>query len=146
MLMRMRYIFTVSDIVLSMPTRSLLAIRFPFSRWWRSVSFIMASAPAQLAPYVYNVIKMLSKFAELVGVEVTVRHLVHQFAPGFYIGTMVNLRHRGSKCLVVRMDNKGSHQFCLGYFYVKIEAVVANADGFPEAWNHTRKCPNFFYF
>lgn len=42
--------------------------------------------PAQLAPFVYKVIKMLSKFAELAGVEITVRYLVHLFTPSFYRG------------------------------------------------------------
>lgn len=51
---------------------------------------------------------MLAKFVKLAEVEVTVRHLVHIFAPHFYRGTMLNLRPRGGKCLVVRIDDKGN--------------------------------------
>lgn len=89
---------------------------------------------------------MLTKFAELVDVEVTLRHLVHLFAPSFYKGTMLNLNHRGGKFLVVKIDDKASRQFWLDFFYVRIVDVVANADGFPETWNHTRKCLCFFRF
>lgn len=66
--------------------------------------------PTQLAPYVYKVIKKQSEFTDLAGVEVTLRHLVHLFALSFYQGTMLNLQHCGGKCLVVKMDNKGSQQ------------------------------------
>lgn len=44
----------------------------------------------QLSLYVYEVIKMLSNIVELATIEVTVRHLVHLFAPNFYRGTMFN--------------------------------------------------------
>lgn len=40
--------------------------------------------PAQLAPLVYKIIKMLTKFVELVGVEVTLRHFVYLYMPSFY--------------------------------------------------------------
>lgn len=95
-------------------------------------------SPTQLAPYVYKVIKMLSKFAELVGVEVTVRHLVYIFPSHFYQGTMLNLRHRG-KYLIVKMDDKGIWKFWLDYFFIKTEVVIADVIGFTLAWNHTRK-------
>lgn len=38
---------------------------------------------------------MLAKFVELADVEITVRHLIHLFAPHFYRGTLLNLRHHG---------------------------------------------------
>nr|XP_009791454.1 PREDICTED: uncharacterized protein LOC104238700 [Nicotiana sylvestris] len=88
--------------------------------------------PIQLAPLV----KILSKFAELADVEITLRHNVHLFMPTFYCGKMLNIRHRGSKSLVVKTDDKGSQQFWLNFFYVKIEFVVADVADFPEAWNH----------
>lgn len=45
--------------------------------------------------------------------------------------------------LVVRIDDKGSHQFWLDFFFVKIEVVVDDVISFPEAWNRTRK---YLYF
>lgn len=100
---------------------------------------------AQLTPYIYKVIKMLTKFAEFAGVEVIVWFLVHLFAPSFDRGMMLNLRHCRCKCIVVKMDDKSSHQFWLDFFYIRTEDVVANIDGFPEAWNYTCKC-QFFSF
>lgn len=64
---------------------------------------------------------MLSKFAELAGVEITIWHLVDIFAPIFYWGTMLNLRRCGGKFLVVKMDDNGSRQFWLDFFFVKTE-------------------------
>lgn len=95
---------------------------------------------AQLAPYVYKVIRILTKFADLVGVELTLQHLVNLFAPSLYRGTMLNVRHRGGKYLVVNMDDKAHRQFWLNIFYIRIEDVVANVDCFLEAWNYTHKC------
>lgn len=85
----------------------------------------------------------MSKFAKMASVEITVRHLVHLFVPNFYLGTMLNLRHREGKSLVVRMDDKSSRQFWLDFFFVKIEVVVDDVISFPEAWNRTRK---YLYF
>lgn len=76
---------------------------------------------------------MLTKFVELAEVELTVRHLTHLFALSFYRGMMLNLCHRRGRCLVVKMLDKANCQFLLNFFFVKIEDVVANADGFPEA-------------
>lgn len=58
--------------------------------------------PAQLSPYNYKFIRMISKHAELAGVEVSVLHLMHLFAPSFHQATMLHLLYRGGKCLVVR--------------------------------------------
>nr|XP_033513953.1 uncharacterized protein LOC117278587 [Nicotiana tomentosiformis] len=82
---------------------------------------------------------MLTKFVELVGVELTLQNLVRLFAPSFYRGTMLNLLHRGGKFLMVKTDDKASHQLWLNFFYVRTEDVVANVDVFPEAWNYTHK-------
>lgn len=86
---------------------------------------------------------MLTKFAELVGVELTLQYMVHLFAPSFYRGTVLNLHHCGGKCSVVKMDDKASHQFWINVFYVNTEDVVANADGFPVTWNYMHKYPIF---
>lgn len=75
---------------------------------------------------------MISKYVELARVKVTVRHLMHLFAPNFQRGMMLYLRHRGGKCLVVKMDDKANCIFWLNYFYVKTGDVVDNADGFAE--------------
>nr|XP_033510070.1 uncharacterized protein LOC117274817 isoform X1 [Nicotiana tomentosiformis] len=64
--------------------------------------------PAQLSPYVYKLIRMLAKYAELAGRGVSLRHLMHLFAPSFYREMMLHLRHRGSKSLVVKMDDKAN--------------------------------------
>jgi len=94
---------------------------------------------AQLSPYIYKLICMLTKYVELAGRGISLRHLMHLFAPNFYIGMMLHLRHRGSKSLVVKIDDKANRQFWLSYFFVKTEDVVANANGFPEVWNYARK-------
>nr|XP_033511981.1 uncharacterized protein LOC117276733 [Nicotiana tomentosiformis] len=65
------------------------------------------------------------------------RHLIHLFASSFYRWTMLNLRHRGGKYLVVKMEDKGSQQFWIDYFFVKTEAIAANVNGLPKAWNHS---------
>lgn len=52
---------------------------------------------------------------------------------------MLHLRHRESKCLVLKMDYKANRQFWLNYLYVKTEDVVVNVSGFPEIWNYARK-------
>lgn len=52
---------------------------------------------------------------------------------------MLKLRHRGGNCLVVKMDDKASRQFWFNFFFVRTKDVVANVNGFPEAWNYTRK-------
>lgn len=74
------------------------------------------------------------------------QHLVHLFAPSFNRGMILNLRHRGGKCLVVKMDKKGSRQFWLNYFFVKTEVVVTDVTDFPEAWNHTRNYSCFCFY
>lgn len=51
--------------------------------------------PAQLAPFVYKVIKILLKFFELAGIEITMRNLVHLFVHNFYRVRMLNLRYHG---------------------------------------------------
>nr|XP_033516744.1 uncharacterized protein LOC117281059 [Nicotiana tomentosiformis] len=79
---------------------------------------------------------MLTKYAELAGRGVSLRHLMHLFTPSLYRGTMLHLCHRGSKSLVEKMDDKANCQFWLYHFFVKTEDVVANASGFPEAWNY----------
>lgn len=82
---------------------------------------------------------MITKYAELAGVEVSLRHLMYLFAPIFHRGTMLHLFHQGSKCLVVKMDDKANCQFWFKCFYVKIEDIVVNASRFPEVWNYARK-------
>lgn len=74
---------------------------------------------------------MISKFTELAGVEVTLRHLMHLFS-------------LGGKCLVVKMDDKSNRQSWLNYFYVKTKDVVINASEFPKLWNYARKNPSPF--
>nr|XP_009597861.1 uncharacterized protein LOC104093758 isoform X1 [Nicotiana tomentosiformis] len=86
--------------------------------------------PTQLAPYIFKVAMILMKFSELAIVDNTVHHLIHLFAPHFYRGTLLNLHHRGGKCLVVRMDDKASRHFWLDYFFVKREDVVSTAADF----------------
>lgn len=76
---------------------------------------------------------MLSKFAELADVEVTLRHTMHLFMPTFYCDTMLKICHRGSKSLVVRMDHKGSRQFWLDFFFVKTETIMTDAVDFSDA-------------
>lgn len=88
----------------STPIPSPSAILFLFRLWWRDSTI----AISQLAPLDYKEVKILSKFAELADVEITLRHIMHLFMPTFYRRTMLNIRHRGSKFLIFRMDDKGS--------------------------------------
>lgn len=53
---------------------------------------------------------------------------------------MLNVRHRGDKPMNVKMDDKGSWQFWLDFFFIKTESVVADVTDFPEARNRVRKC------
>lgn len=86
--------------------------------------------PAKLTQYVYKVTKMLTKFIELVGVELTLQNLVHLFAPRFYKGTMLNLHHRGGKWLIVKMDDKSSWKFWVDFFYVRTEDIMTSMASF----------------
>lgn len=99
----------------------------------------------QLASYIFKVVMMLAKFVELVDVYIR-RHRIHLFAPHFNRGTLLNLRHRRGKYLVVRMDNKASRYYWLDYFFVKIEDVVSVVTGFPATWNRTCKCSYLFIY
>nr|XP_033515477.1 uncharacterized protein LOC117279952 [Nicotiana tomentosiformis] len=92
--------------------------------------------PAQLSPYIYKLILMLTKYAELADRGVTLHHLMHLLALSFHIGTMLHLHHHRGKSLVVKMDDKANRRFWFNYVYVKTEDMVANANGFPEAWNY----------
>nr|XP_009761288.1 PREDICTED: uncharacterized protein LOC104213478 isoform X1 [Nicotiana sylvestris] len=89
----------------------------------------------QLSPYTLKVLLLLTKYAELAECEVTVHHLLHLFSPSFHRGTMVHLRHRGTKGLVVGTDNRASHEFWHKYFFVRTEHVVSDPARFPERWN-----------
>lgn len=53
--------------------------------------------PAQLSPYIYKLFLMLRKYTKLANRGVSIRHLLHLFAPNFLRGTMLHLRHHGTK-------------------------------------------------
>lgn len=95
---------------------------------------------AQLSPYIYKLFLMLIKFVELAGCEISIRHLLHLFAPRFQRGTMIHLRHHGTKGLVAGIDYEANHRFWFNFFFTKTVHVVASPSGFPEQWNFARKC------
>lgn len=83
---------------------------------------------------------MLAKFAIFAAVNIMVWYLVHLFAPNLYRGRMLNLQYHRGKCLVVKMDDKGSQKFWLDFFFMKTMVVVENSIGFLDTWNNTHKC------
>lgn len=96
--------------------------------------------PVQLSPYLYKAFLMLTKYAELAGCEVDVRYSLHLFSPSFYRDTMTHPRHRGTRGLVVRMDDRTNRKFWNKNFFIKTEHLVADPSGFPEQWNYDHKC------
>lgn len=68
------------------------------------VLLLLSRLPCQCASYTYKFICMLTKYAKLAGVGVSLRHLIHLFAPNFHRETILHLRHRGGKYLVVKME------------------------------------------
>ncbi|XP_019235472.1 PREDICTED: uncharacterized protein LOC109215815 [Nicotiana attenuata] len=48
---------------------------------------------------------------------------------------MIHARPRGSKGLVVKMDDRTNHRFFDNFFYVRTEHLVADPTGFPVVWN-----------
>lgn len=101
--------------------------------------------PAQLSPYTLKVLLLLTKYAELAECNVSIHHLLHLFSPSFHRGTMVLLRHRGTKRLVVGTFDRASRKFWHKYFFVKTEHIVSDSARFSERWNETRKCRHSFY-
>lgn len=77
--------------------------------------------PAQLTPYIYKLFLMLTKYAELDNRGVSLQHLLHIFVPSFHRGTVLHLRHRGTKSLLIGMDNKTNRRFWESFFYVRME-------------------------
>ncbi|XP_070021134.1 uncharacterized protein [Nicotiana sylvestris] len=91
--------------------------------------------PAQLSPYLYKIFLMLLKYAELASREVTLDHMLSIFAPQLIRGSMIHMCPRGSRGLVVKMDDRTNRRFYENYFYVRTEHIVADPTGFPERWN-----------
>lgn len=52
---------------------------------------------------------------------------------------MIHARPRGSKVLVVKMDERTNRHFYKNCFYVWTENIVADPTGFPERENFARK-------
>lgn len=52
---------------------------------------------------------------------------------------MIHARPRGSKGLVVKMDDRTNRRFFENFFYVRTEHLVADPTRFPEVWNFARK-------
>ncbi|XP_019258289.1 PREDICTED: uncharacterized protein LOC109236549 [Nicotiana attenuata] len=92
--------------------------------------------PAQFSPYTLKILLLLIKYAELAGCEVTIHHLLHLFSPSFNRGTMVHLRHRGTKGLVVGTDDQTIRKFWHKYFFVRTAHIVSDPARFPERWNY----------
>lgn len=95
--------------------------------------------PGQLSSYLYKLFLMLLKYAKPVGHEVTLDHMLSIFAPQLIRDSMVHMRPRGSRSLVVKMDGRTNHRFYENYFYVRTEHIVVDPMGFPERWNFARK-------
>lgn len=80
--------------------------------------------PAQPLPYLYKLFVMLLKYAKLTGREVTLDHMLSIFAPQLIHGSMIHMRPRGSRSLVVKMDDRTNRRFYKNYFYVRTEHIV----------------------
>lgn len=74
--------------------------------------------PTQLSLYAYKLFFMLIKYAELAGREISLGHMLLLFASHFLRGMMIHMLHRGTKDLVVKMDDKADCCFWESYFYV----------------------------
>lgn len=111
-----RCILTVQGIAPFMSIPSLLAISFVFPFWWMNCADITGVCPTQLVPLDYKVIKILSKFAKLANVGITLQHLIYVLMPIFYQGTILIIHHRGKESLVVKKDENGSRQFWTDFF------------------------------
>ncbi|XP_009799367.1 uncharacterized protein [Nicotiana sylvestris] len=94
--------------------------------------------PTQLSSYLYKLFLMLLKFERLASREITLDHMLNIFAPQLIRNTMLHMRPRGSKRLVVKMDNRANLRFYENYFYVRTEHIVADPMGFLEKWNFAR--------
>lgn len=97
--------------------------------------------PAQLTPYTLKVCRILTTYAARAECEVSVYHLLQLFSTGYLRGTMLQLKSRGKKGLVVWADDKTNRGFWRRYFYIKTEHLVSNPNRFPERWNSERKYP-----
>lgn len=95
--------------------------------------------PTQLTPYTLKVCRILTTYAAKDECEVSVHHLLHLFNTGYLRGTMLQLKSRGTKGLLVKYDDKTKSGFWRRYFFIRTEHLVSNPAGFPEKWNSERK-------
>lgn len=97
-------------------------------------------------PYTLKVLILLAKYVELAGSDVSMHHLLHLSSHGFLRGTMMHLRLRGTKGLVVGTDDRPGRTYWHKYLFIKTEHMVSNPTGFLERWNDNRKYRNSLYF
>lgn len=100
---------------------------------------LYGACPAQLTPYMLKVCRILTTYAAKGEKEVTVHHLLQMFGVSFMRGSMIQLVRRGNKSFVAQTDDKASRKFWNRFFFMRIEQLVSNPEGFSEAWNTTCK-------
>lgn len=81
---------------------------------------------------------MLHKYVKLVSREVAFDHMLHIFALRLVRGSMIHMRPRGSRSLVMKIHDQANHHFYVKYFYVRAVHIVMDPTGFFEKWNSAR--------
>lgn len=92
----------------------------------------LRACPAQLTPYTLKVCRVLTTHAEKAESVVTIYDLLQMFNASYLRGLMLHLTRRGKKSFVVQSDDMANRGYWKIFFYVRIEHLVVNPEGFPE--------------